>query len=112
MEGTTRILLSAGACTSAVDNEGMSALDCALEKFKRTGSIKYKRIVNLLKGENVISLPETDNDASQLNELKEAAAKGSLTQYLDIQDVPHSLMSQFLLSGNSVASLENLLQTL
>jgi len=112
MEGTTRILLSAGACTSAVDNEGMSALDCALEKFKRTGSIKYKRIVNLLKGENVISLPETDNDASQLNELKEAAARGSLTQYLDIQDVPHSLISQFLLTGNSVASLENLLQTL
>jgi len=112
MEGTVRILISAGACTSAVGFDSKSALDLALNKFESTGSIKYKRIMNLLKGESVISLVETDNDASQLNDLKEAAAKGSLTQYFDIQDVPHFLISQFLLSQTAVASLEKLLQTL
>jgi len=111
-EGCVRILLSAGACVSVKDREVKSALDHALDKFHSEGMPEYERIVNLLNGSTVIPALETGNDYPKLEELQKAAIEGSLTQFLDVQDVPHALISEFLSTQSAVNNLENLLQTL
>jgi len=44
--------------------------------------------------------------------LKKAAVQGSLTDFLDVESIPSSLMSELLATQIAVSSLENLLQTL
>merc|ERR1719233_94900 len=91
-EGCVRILLSAGARAGVKNKSGMSSLDYALEKFESDSTEKYKRIVQLLRGKTV-SLPRvTETIRSKLDEFMKAAVEGSLAQFLDSQDVPHSFM--------------------
>jgi len=111
-EEVVRILLSAGAAVSVKDRAGMSALDYALKNFLKESTLSRKRIVRLLRGETVFTLSGTDKKHSKFDELKEAAIEGSLAEFLDIQDVPESCISELLATQAAVSSLENLLQTL
>ena len=111
-EGCVRILLSAGARIGVKDYQGKSALDYAKYHAHGKDTVKYNRIVKLLRGETVGLSKNSYQNHSKLEELKTAAIEGSLAEFLDIQDVPHSFMSKLLPTQEAVSSLENLLQTL
>jgi len=111
-EGCVRILLSAGAHATVKDRNGKSALDLAVEKFRREGMSKNERIVKLLQGKTVKTPKETVNQHTKLDQLQKAAIGGNLAQFLDIQDVPHTVISEFLATPTAVGCLENLLQAL
>jgi ankyrin repeat protein len=111
-EDCVRILLSAKALVEVKDEYGMSAVDHALQKVESDSTMKYKRIVQLLKGEEVSVRGETGKTRSKFDELKKAAVEGSLAQFLDGQDVPHALISELLVTEITLGSLENLLQAL
>ena len=72
----------------------------------------YKRIVDLLEGKTVGPLQENVPIHSKFDEMKKAAIEGSLAQFLDVNDVPHSLISKFLATKTAVSSFENLVQAL
>ena len=84
----------------------------AEEQFKATGSTNYKRILKLLAGESVNLPMESGKKKSKIFELKNAATEGCLSQFFDVQDVPHPLISEFLSTPVGVASLSNILQAL
>ena len=113
-EGCLRALVSAGACLKVKDNRGKTPLDYALENLCRQGNNKNKRIVELLKGETVISMEEirVDPRKQKYDEIAKAAIEGNLARFFDVQDVPRSLVSEVLSMKVTVASIENLLQTL
>jgi len=111
-ERCVRILLSAGARIKVRNRGGKSALDYALDLVNNKWTKKSKRILKLLRGEN-LSLPkESDQNQVKLEELQKAALEGSLAKFLDLQDVPHSVISHFLPTNTAVSCLEHLLQTL
>ena len=72
----------------------------------------YKRIVDLLEGKTVGPLQETVQIHSKFDEMKKAAIERSLTQFLDVNDVPHSLISEFVATKTAVSSIKNLVQAL
>merc|ERR1719419_751140 len=82
-----------------------------MEHLDSRGTRQYKCVVQLLKGITVHFSPELAIEHSW-RELKIAARRGSLAQFFDLQDIQHSLISEFLASPMGVWSLDNLLQSL
>jgi len=113
-ESCVRILLAAKAQVDVKDNSGGSPLDYAIENFQNEGNDKSLRIVKLLKGQFVIPRNELEEERKKrkLEEIMEAAIEGSLARFFDVQEVPHVLVPEVLTKPATVASLENLLQTL
>jgi len=118
-EGCVRILLSAKADIDARDSSGRSALDKARDYYNRSKdtsnhdhTMNYNRIVNLLEGKSVGPVRETAQIHSKFDEMKKAAIEGSLAQFLDVNDVRLSLISELLATRTVVGSLENLVQAL
>jgi len=108
-ERCVQSLVYAKANVAVENNCGHSAQSLVMG---RTGDPKFERIKKLLKGETVIVPTESGEGHTKLEELKIAASGGSLAQFFDVNEVQHSLVSEFLASAAAVGSLENLLQTL
>jgi len=111
-EVCVRILIDAKAQIGVLNEDGYNEVHYALNNARNTGSKKWNRIVQILRGESVTFRRGTRENESTLDELKKAAVKDSLAQYFDDQDVPHPIMTEFLSTPMGVSSLENLLQIL
>jgi len=102
-------LVYASANIEVKDNFGRSALYYGMKKMKY---IKWQRIVGMLKGQKWHFGMAPGKENTMLEELKIAASGGFLAQFFDVNEVQHSLVTEFLSSAVTVGSLENLLQTL
>jgi len=113
-EGCVRSLVAAGACVEETNHGGKCALDFALDNLHLEATNKNRRVVKLLKGEAVISSSESgvDRQKTKFDEIEKAAIEGRLSRFFDVEEVPQSLVSELLNTKTTVASLENLLQTL
>ena len=65
--------------------------------------------MHLLEGKTVGPLRET---SPLLDDMKRAMKYDSLAHFLDMNDVPHSLLSELCATRRAVSSLKNLLQGL
>ena len=111
-EGCVRTLLAAGASVN-FKYFGKTALSYALENLRSANNSRNQVVVKLLKGEAAISTNEVpERKKSKFEEMEKAAIEGYLARFFDVQEIPHALVSKVLATKITVASLENLLQTL
>merc|ERR1719419_646600 len=95
-EECVRILLSEGAQVAEKNFDGKSALDYAEDEFKRNKRRTFESVLRMLRGERVNLIQGAVKIESKVRQLKNAANEGYLADFFDVQEVPHSFISEVL----------------